>query len=185
MRTLLLITAAACLLSSCAGPPIGASAALLFFVALLAGACSIETTPVGGASDIEAADAADVEVRPDLGAGTWERCCQGDQITTCFCPENVSCNYGWFTDCGDGTCSAAFGSDVGGVCGPEDMGIDSGPDLGPGRWEPCCQSGQVTTCFCPEGAACNYGWFTDCGDGTCTQGPGDAGGCGPDAGPVD
>jgi hypothetical protein len=38
------------------------------------------------------------------------------------------------------------------------------PDLGDGTWEPCCEDGQITTCFCPAGAECNYGRGLDqCG----------------------
>jgi hypothetical protein len=95
---------------------------------------------------------------PDAG-GTDEPCCESGVITTCFCPAGWECNYGWFTDCGDGTCV-----DPTTMC---PVNVDAGtPDAG-GAWEPCCVDGIVDTCFCPAGLACNYGWFTDCGDGTC------------------
>jgi hypothetical protein len=38
-----------------------------------------------------------------------------------------------------------------------------------GFWEPCCQGGVVSSCFCPAGAACNYGWYTTCEDGSCVD----------------
>lgn len=84
--------------------------------------------------------------------GTWEVCCKDHVVDTCFCPTGATCNFGWYTDCGDGTCMP----EVDAVC----------PD-GPGEWEPCCEDGVITTCFCPAGVACNYGMFEDCGDGTC------------------
>lgn len=44
-------------------------------------------------------------------------------------------------------------------------------DAGPkGTWEPCCKDGVISTCLCPAGAACNYGWFTKCSDTTCVGG---------------
>lgn len=97
----------------------------------------------------------------DAGNGTWEPCCQGGEITTCFCPAGAECNYGWYTDCGNGTCVDPASS----CPAPTDAGA---PDAG-GYWEPCCVDGSVTTCFCPAGLACNYGWYTDCGAGVCVN----------------
>ena len=36
-----------------------------------------------------------------------------------------------------------------------------------GSWEACCVDGRIDSCCCPAGVACNYGWYTSCGDGTC------------------
>ena len=93
--------------------------------------------------------------------GTWETCCVEGRIDSCFCEAGWSCNYGWFTDCGGGTCSYT----------PEECPADAGvPDAGlDGTWEPCCNAGLIESCFCPAGFACNYGWYNDCGDGTCTE----------------
>jgi predicted small secreted protein len=120
---------------------------------------------------------------PDTGTdagGYWEPCCEGGVISSCFCAAGWACNYGWFTDCGDGTCEDP-GS--GTMCEPDGGHVDP-PDAGPpdagGYWEPCCIDGMVDTCFCPAGLACNYGWYTDCGDGTCIEAPGST--CTVDAG---
>ena len=152
--------------------------------------------------------------------GTWETCCVGGVIDSCFCEAGWSCNYGWFTHCGGATCAFsedecpdagtpdAGAPDAGGewapccvdgiidscfcaagdaceasdyidcgdgTCGPsmEACGdVDAGtPDAGAdGFWEPCCVGGVIDSCFCPGGAICNYGWFTDCGDGLCADG---------------
>lgn len=93
---------------------------------------------------------------PDAG-GTWDPCCVDGTITTCFCPGGAECNYGWYTDCGGGTCVNEPSA-----CPVPDAGVDAG-----GYWEPCCVDGAITTCFCPAGLACNYGWFTDCGNNVC------------------
>ena len=37
-----------------------------------------------------------------------------------------------------------------------------------GYWEPCCLDGEVSECCCPEGVACNFGWFQPCEDNKCT-----------------
>ncbi|MBX3274400.1 MAG: hypothetical protein KF729_29315 [Sandaracinaceae bacterium] len=96
---------------------------------------------------------------PD-GGGTWEPCCNDGVIDVCFCPADAECNYGWYTDCGDGTCAYEAGA-----CADGGVATDAGtPD---GTWEPCCNDGVIESCFCPAGVACNYGWYTDCGGGTC------------------
>ena len=106
--------------------------------------------------------------------GVWETCCKEGKISTCFCPGGAICNYGQFRDCGNGTCT----SDIGQACAevvPEktaepqpEMSTEVQPE---GSWERCCKSGKIDSCFCPAGMACNYGWFTDCGNGTCTPDP--------------
>jgi hypothetical protein len=56
---------------------------------------------------------------------------------------------------------------------PEGTGGDKGGTGGQaGTWEACCVDNQTTTCFCPAGSSCNFGWDTDFfPDGTCcTQG---------------
>lgn len=50
-----------------------------------------------------------------------------------------------------------------------------GIDQAEGTWQTCCQNGEISSCYCPPGAACNYGRFTRCGGNTCTTGFGDAG----------
>jgi hypothetical protein len=130
----------------------------------------------------------------DMRDGTWQTCCKGGTISTCFCPTGVACNYGWFARCdasdGGPEC-ALFPEDCGDdldagmsdMGAPSDMGrdmtwLDVGtgadmsdggtagdaglPDMGDGTWQTCCQSGEISTCFCPSGVACNYGWFTRC-----------------------
>ena len=97
---------------------------------------------------------------PDAG-GHWESCCVDGTIDTCFCEAGWSCNYGWFEDCGGGTCVASgFGDECPGDGGVVDAG---------GTFEPCCVGGRIDSCFCPGGAECNYGWFEDCGAGTCVD----------------
>jgi hypothetical protein len=121
----------------------------------------------------------------DAGMSTWEPCCSGGMITLCECPAGFACNYGWFENCGGNTCVFPgetcpsdldagplppfdAGEDAGSIdAGSVDPGVDAG-----GHWEPCCIDERVTTCFCPAGAACNFGWFTPCSDGTCVATPG-------------
>jgi hypothetical protein len=50
-----------------------------------------------------------------------------------------------------------------------DAAIDKDADIDAGYWEPCCMDGVISSCFCPAGAACNYGWFTTCEDGSCVD----------------
>ena len=114
------------------------------------------------------------EVQPE---GTWQTCCENGKISTCFCPAEMACNYGWFTDCGAGTCIP----DPRGTCpgevipeGQPETSVETKPEMSvevqpEGTWESCCQNGKVSTCFCPAGVACNYGWFTDCGSGVCVM----------------
>lgn len=138
--------------------------------------------PVVDAGPSDAAPEPDARV-PDVdGGGTWEQCCVEGYIDTCYCPAGWACNYGWFTACGDGTCEdptvGAYCEDI--DAGPPDAGPpDAGPPDAGGYWEACCVDGVIDTCFCPAGLACNYGWFTDCGGGSCV-GPTES--CGADAG---
>lgn len=166
--------------------------------ALFLSACSDDTVPAtgDGGQGIDSGpggpDAGDGGVQAD---GSFERCCDDGVISTCFCPAGAFCNYGLFTDCGGGRCEVGL-SDAAHCAAPDGGLPDSGPpeaglpdapisayDAG-GTFEPCCTAGVVTTCFCPAGAACNYGLFINCGDGTCVAGVGfDAGGaCTPDGG---
>jgi hypothetical protein len=70
---------------------------------------------------------------------------------------------------------------------PEPTGGNAGGTAGQaGTMDICCVDNQTTTCFCPAGSSCNFGWFTDfypdgtcCaqGDATCSNGgSGGAGG---------
>jgi len=99
---------------------------------------------------------------PDAG-GDWEPCCEDGVITTCFCPADHECNYGWFTTCPDGSCTHG-GAETCGTAADAGVARDAGE---PGTWDPCCVDGRVDVCFCPAGAICNYGLYEDCGEGTC------------------
>lgn len=210
---LLLALAAAFLLAGCvnvAGAGFGTSL-VVFLVALMGlgvAACSDDTRTNNGWQVEENNDNNDNNNRD----GTWQTCCINGQVDSCFCEANASCNYGWYTDCGDGTCVSNFGDPEDAVC-PGDAG-DAGDvtdttdasdasdttdtadtadaadaadtadtaDARDGTWQSCCNDGQVDTCFCPSGVACNYGWYTDCGDGTCVLGGGGQDQCFADAG---
>ncbi|QDG50802.1 hypothetical protein FIV42_08680 [Persicimonas caeni] len=212
LAPLLLALAAAFLLAGCvnvAGGSLGVSL-LVFLVALMglgAAACSDDTSEgrdtgwqVGEDTGSDADDADDAT---DTQDGRWESCCENGRVDSCFCPAGMACNYGMYTDCGDGTCSydpqgCYDTGDAGDVSDTTDTtdttdtsdtsdttdtadtsDVTDEPD---GTWEPCCQDGQVDTCFCPAGVACNYGWYTDCGDGTCVMGGGGQDECKVDAG---
>jgi hypothetical protein len=108
--------------------------------------------------------------------GQWENCCKDEKVDQCCCPEGVACNFGMYKNCGDGIC-VSFAEDL---CPGEKADIVEPPkDVEPedtnngcnGNWETCCKQGKIDQCCCPEGAACNFGWFTKCSDTTCT-GPG-------------
>lgn len=112
------------------------------------------------------------------GGGTYSNCCDNGQVTTCFCPAGAACNYGWYCVEEDGSCSTSSPRGYGGACdagvpdlgGPPDGGppIDLGPpDLG-GDYEPCCDEGVVSTCFCPADAECNFALYCTWPDGTCS-----------------
>jgi hypothetical protein len=55
-------------------------------------------------------------------------------------------------------------------CATSVVETDAGVDA-EGSWQRCCVSGRISTCYCPPRAACNYGMFFDCGDGTCQDWP--------------
>lgn len=116
-------------------------------------------------------------------------------LSSCHCPAGWACNYAPFADCGGGVCRIGSRTEPG-ICEGGDGGVDAGPvavpdappdaaaapDVVDGFWERCCETGSdgighVSTCFCPAGWACNYGLFSDCGDGTCAtfECPGDGG----------
>lgn len=130
-----------------------------------------------------APDLAPTDARPDAAPdyhffpGGYEVCCEGGMISTCYCPPDTACNYGWYTECGDGTCAydecprdedppVDAGLYDG---GPPDAEPDAEPDASGGYYEPCCTNGVITTCWCPPDTACNYGWFEHCGDDTCVS----------------
>lgn len=147
--------------------------ALFWLGSLSLSGCSTShtTTPDGAVPEADAS--AD-------GGGAWERCCVDGRLSTCFCPAMTSCNYGrGMIACDDGTCGYGPSSGGGGfICDDVDAGRTV-PDAGGGEWEPCCQDGVITTCLCPGGAECNYGWFTECSDGSCVYGGPDT--CEPEA----
>jgi hypothetical protein len=106
------------------------------------------------------------------GCGYEERCCRDGRLTTCFCPAGEACNYGEFLQvCDDGTCGYGESREM--VCGAGDGGVsdasagDAGPGDAGGTYQPCCEGGRLTTCFCPAGAICNYAPWEDCGGGRC------------------
>ncbi|HJL18263.1 MAG TPA: hypothetical protein RMH99_21545 [Sandaracinaceae bacterium LLY-WYZ-13_1] len=158
-----------------AGCATGGGWAAMLAVVLSAGTlvlsgCSMSHENGGDAAVEDASTPRDDAGDGDAG-GTWSDCCVDGVVDSCFCPAGAACNYGWYTDCGGGTC--AFGPEGcgdGGVdAGPEaeDAGMsDAGVDAG-GTWSDCCVDGVIDSCFCPGGAECNYGWFNDCGDGLC------------------
>lgn len=123
------------------------------------------------AADSVAGDATDGMLGEVDGGGSWDPCCQDGVVTTCFCPAQAVCNYGWYNDCGGGTCVFIDESCPGDVDASDAGDSTDSTDAG-GTWESCCLDGQIDLCYCPAGAACNYGWYTDCGDGTCTPDPG-------------
>jgi hypothetical protein len=144
-----------------AGCAAGGGWAAVALVALSLGALSLSGC-TSSHSDRDAQVEVDAGPQGVDAGGVWESCCEDGRISTCFCPSGWACNYGWYTACGDGTCS--YGPDCG------DAGVpDAGaPDAG-GYWEPCCVDGRIDSCFCPAGAICNYGWYTDCGNGVCVD----------------
>ena len=194
-------------LAGCAGLGAGAFGGLLTLVgALLLVACG---QPVQGATadatvgsetvqDVTGGGTGTDGVAPtDVGScdGQWESCCQSGTMTKCCCPKGAACNYGWYTDCGNGTCKEGPEASCTGL--EDAVGGDTSPptdtpsdvpapptDVLPtdlplsdtttcdGTWESCCQSGQVTLCCCPSGLECNYGWYTPCAGNTCVEGPG-------------
>jgi hypothetical protein len=101
--------------------------------------------------------------------GTWQQCCKSGKISKCFCPQGMACNYGRYKDCGAGVC--VF--DPRAAC-PEPSVPEVRPEPPPpekkGTWQKCCKSGKIDKCFCPQGMACNYGMYADCGNGTCAAG---------------
>lgn len=139
--------------------------------------CGVDMAPDADLGPDDLGVDADMGPDADMG-GAWETCCEDGKISQCFCPEGAVCNYGWFTpcdparsaggiECGPPTEDACgyTDEDMGQDMAPDmdsDMGADMKPDMEAGTWEPCCQGGQVGQCFCPEGVACNYGWFTTC-----------------------
>jgi hypothetical protein len=153
----------ALLAAGCAAGGAASAAALALTLGLSMSAmfglgCATSHQSTGLDAAVDAGDAGDAE-------GHWEPCCEDGVVTTCFCPAGVACNYGWYTPCDDGSCVGG----VGAICPEDDAGTDAGDDAG-GQWEPCCEDGIITTCFCPAETICNYGLYVDCGDGTCTHG---------------
>ncbi len=188
--------AVAALLGGCSAAAVGPGGVVLGLLAVLAlTACTQDPAPTP-VEDAEAVTDAGLDATPpdagrdaaiaDAGAdgGAWEPCCTDGVIASCYCPAGAACNYGWFTPCGGGECVEG-----GGACPGADQGVDAEPldggavdqgavdqgavDMAPveadmGFWEACCLDGVIDSCYCPAGAACNYGWFEDCGGGACT-----------------
>ncbi len=165
---------AAVFLAGCAAMP---GFHLFGVVLLFVSALSFSTGCTSSESTSKTTDAVS-----DACSGAWEACCSDGVITTCCCPDDMACNYGWFTDCGDNTCtlgeecgtSDAISSDTtSSDASSSDTTIsdatngDAGCD---GNWESCCVDGLISNCCCPEGMACNFGMYEDCGDGVCNDG---------------
>jgi len=127
----------------------------------------------GGADVVDATDvpdATDTDGRP----GTWQPCCKDGEIESCFCPAEAFCNYGFFKRCGGNKCvagprqfDAGCPIDAGDTSDAGDVPDSTDTARGEGRWQRCCEDGEVSTCFCPAGVACNYGLFKSCGGGKC------------------
>jgi hypothetical protein len=157
-------------LGGCAGAPWGSLLPLAMW--------ALSVALVGCAASHEAGTPCCEESRAD----GWGR------VSTCHCPAGWACNYAPFADCGGGVCRIGSRSEPG-ICDdrplrdagprdapdatlPPDAPIVVGSPDAPGFYEPCCETGpdgigHVSTCFCPAGWACNYGWFTRCGGDTC------------------
>ncbi len=142
------------------------SALLIVVVALFAAGCAAAPGAGGAALSVGLSlalvfGAAACAREPKGADGRWEECCVDGTLTTCFCPGEAVCNFGYgLVDCGDGTCIDQF------VEPPQSC--DDEPDGG--TLEPCCLDGVMTTCECPAGLVCNFGLgWDDCGDGTCAE----------------
>ncbi len=115
--------------------------------------------------------------------GTWEACYVDGGLTTCYCPPNTACNFGQGLprDGGDATADAPMDAPVRVDARDAADVRDASPEGG--AWAQCCVSGRTSTCFCPPGAACNFGLGeTHCADGTCFFGQPDSGMCRVDGG---
>lgn len=137
------------------------------WAATLAVVLSFGTLALSGCSESHDSrgDSSIQDAGRDAGAdagGTWHSCCVDGVVDTCLCPPDWICNYGAYLLCPDGTCSYEHVCDEVGDAGVGEL--DAG-----GLWEACCQDGVIESCFCPADAICNYGWFNDCGDGTCVD----------------
>lgn len=104
--------------------------------------------------------------------GSCVACCISGTLSTCYCPSNVACNYGW------NSCLPDAGNDASTDAAVDDASVDASYDAtvdasrdasmdAGGTWEACCVDGRIETCYCPANAACNYGWFTACEDNMC------------------
>lgn len=185
---LLVVSVFALVAAGCAGASgLGlTSSSLIFAVILFVGGVVACTQPTGETDDSDSEWSATrddggapipdttTDTPPDTREGTWQRCCKDGEISTCFCEAEAICNYGQFVECGGNKCAIGpYGCDPDagdtsdGEDPPDVSDATDTTDTAEGSWQRCCRNNQVDTCFCPAGAACNYGWFTDCGDGYC------------------
>lgn len=188
VSNLVVVVAVAVGMGGCAGlSGFGSPVALLvFLVTLTVGGivgCTQTDRQTGEEWTVEMDGAVDVPDARDTdrrGEGTWQQCCKNGTVQTCFCPANTACNYGLFKRCGGNKCVSRFGQwDAGCPVDGGDTGDTTDtvePDTEPrdtsrgeGRWVTCCDDGEIDTCFCPAGTACNYGRFTHCGGDRCVN----------------
>lgn len=131
----------------------------------------------------------------ELGPGrSWTVCCRAGGIDTCECVEGQSCAF-QLTACAQNTCveqgpcgGTGGGSGTGGGAGGgfviqdagqvSDAGAGGGSGGGgggsggggqvvqPTTYEPCCTSGAIATCECPDGV-CSAPPFLPCAMGAC------------------
>jgi hypothetical protein len=55
-------------------------------------------------------DTTDADETVDTAEGTWQDCCRNGEISSCYCPPNVACNYGRFKRCDGDKCVVQWGN---------------------------------------------------------------------------
>jgi hypothetical protein len=114
--------------------------------------------PDASLPDGGAADAGGRDLGPESPA-SYEACCdfEAGVLTTCGCVE-ADCGVEPYLGCRDGKCLRTVGAGTEPMCGAESAGFS---------WFTCCEAGRVTTCGCPDGAACRPAGYVACAAGTC------------------
>lgn len=170
----LLAALAACFLAGCVNVAGGGAftSFIVFLVAALTlgiAACSDDSTGSSGKpTNGWLEDAASSDVAPESDAAATDT-----TITDGAQPDVTA------TDADDSDVTGLDASAPDADASEVDASDAQEPDAEDGRWEPCCQNGEVQSCFCPATMACNYGMFAMCDDGSCTLNPAD---CDPEPG---